>query len=641
MARQEFMIDFGPSIGPISSFILMSKIQCEITAVSGTFVSGTFKAQAKSALQFSAAVPADPGASFIMHITLPPFDGIKVLELWQSFRVGPGFSLIPLVGNDDRSETSYKLHPRVTLQVRPGKLPNVRVDIMFIDVTHVLKKGHKRQDYALADYEHLESPIDFQSGEPSARIRGSTNPDPAEFHHGCQLHIFEMTLGRPKAWAVIVPEALRTKREKCNLLAFFQPTLGPKPIGKYLIDYTDTLDCRGYFAPHLPRYSRDPQAEGPSYFQTTPAVTDALTHFFLSGKALNNPNDDERISMRHRFWRKPYPYTGFEGQIQASRRPVALVMPFSHGANMDYGAAITDRFRQIMISLVRALAGDGSIGEAGMEMVKLDRVAVGGFSSGGGAALGAWGANKDLVSELYLFDCFSGLKADTFVGWLKNPDRRLCLIGGSGLELGIRIHKDLLKALPAASHGNVVITPSNLDFFNSPGNNWEAALFPPANAGWEGGVRRLDNASEPSPGPYSKSTHVYVKTEKPKIILQARPAGTSKSFEQAVNVTRVETAGLVRMWQIARAKVDGVPGPPFGYRAVESESDLKELTRSTKIGEFDIGTGTIDDMRHQWAVGGGIGNVARYPYGEQNPVTPDGKTFEGHLHFCLKGSRFR
>ena len=581
-------------------------------------------------LLYEALAPCNPGTRVLIHITLPPFKpgGAPALEMWLMFEVERNKLLTPLTANDNKTTTMYTRHPRVrAIEPRPGLLPRVWVDITFIEATDIVRNTTAPPGPGLpalsllCNYDGSYGTLDDHCPEPTAN-GSKQSPDSKTLHHDCELHIYEMTMGKPRAWAVVVPKAARTGGSTCNVLVFFQPTEGR--------EYTGVLDCPCYQKwPHLPRYTRDPQDEGPFYYQTINASSPEMLQFFKTAQWAGSspPTTEQLAEMQKRYWQWSHPPTGFEGQLAASGKAVVLAMPFPHGATNDYGVAQTNGFGYLMSALGIALAADGALSEekAGIERISVTRKGVSGFSVGAGNAQLAFGQNQGSVKELYLFDhlSFDSLDKDTIRAWLKRGDTRLCLVGGRFLSSAIR----LKSQFPASQYPNVFLTPEDPSFFDTPGNIWAVALFPPARAGaWETGPRTLSDAGTGTATSYSAKSNVYLTRTNPLSLTLGTPTGVS----HAVHVTSVEAAALVRQWQVPQGPPDT---DPYADRPVENSGDLGSVS-DAKAQEV------IDNLRHQWTVQGGIGTAARFPYGPQDQTNPDGAAFEGYLHFCLKHSAF-
>jgi hypothetical protein len=542
------------------------------------------------------AITVEPKDKLMLRVEVPSLkkgnrDFIPPdLVFFQELTVDASGTL-SLIGSSDITNPRVKggpRHSRVNLQqARPPY--GIKLDLTFIDVTSLLDREKKLTDYR----------------EPAYAVNGLRDPgwdgkDESQIHHGCQLRVLQMTNGNPKCWAVVIPPGLDGGRVRFNVLVFFQPALLTEHEKKH--PYTSALDCSGLIAPNLPRYTRDPPAWGPYYYQ-------------------------ERTNRS--FIRRPHPYTGFEGQLAASKKPVLLVMPYPKNDSQgrtSYGDALKADLPKVLRSLLYALWAGGAIGDKQDQGVELSRLALGGFSFGGGAATAAFGANMKATSELYLMDAEGYPDSQSLANWLKQGDRRLCMVGG----------RDLAKVLAKRSEveklggKNVFVAPPNPDYYDTPGTPWHAALFLPGSEP-DSGPKLLSAVGEPD-SELTRQSKVSIASKRP-LTLRAQLGG--KVVDRALDVTTVEASGLVRLWQVSS------DGAAPGKQAIKIEKDFDGITKSgVKVGQWDVGPGVMGDMRHQWAVGGGFGNPIRYPYGEQDEAKPDGKLFEGHLQFCLKGSGF-
>jgi hypothetical protein len=590
------VVDLGLVKSPIAAYL--NRVECNLTvddnAVSSQQQSGasrtfTFSASAgTSVVQLSVSVPR-PGWNTLCTFTqLLKVNGSSLLIPSGSSH-GNVLSLHPSLSS------KWPRHPRVTVtRNQPGDW-KLSVDLMFVEFTNVVRGDGKLRDYDEVFYQ----------------VDGVSEFEPNDNHHGCELHIYEKTQGNPKAWAIIVPKAALNARERgsYNVLVFLQPALQEWETR----DYTDAETC-SYKDPNLPRYSHDPARWGPFFYQ-----------------------EQQKPDGTKWFLRKGWPYAGFEGQLAASGKPVLLVMPYGMGAKNDYGDAVTADLKGVLASLITALWGDGHIGDEQYKGAELGRVGLAGYSAGANAASVAFtridASDKSFLKELYLFDCLAPFPAEpTLAAWLKRDGgNRLRLIGGQTVDKCIGLITSLRNQLdPTTAMKSVAAAPDSAAFYDTRGTTWEAALFPPclsspATPATGCGPDTLStwnpNAQASTFSKLSQDSGVFVQQTNPMTLFASATGQTAE-----VNVTSVEAAGLVRLWQVVTNK-----------QKVANAQDFKDLCDGGP--NPPRGTGVIHDMRHQWAVNGGAGNTARYPYGVQKSPN-DTSVFEGYLHYCLKDSGF-
>lgn len=526
-------------------------------------------------------VPVDAGATLLLRVEVPTIEKVAGgpafdLVVQQEFKVETDLSLTPTRSGFDKLIDWHPLHPRIV--VGNGKPPyRLSIDLLFVDVSLCMKKKGKLASYLDPAY-LVEGRNEFVF--PPNTVDGKKSL----IHHGCQVRIFQMTMGRPACWSIVVPPNLPEDASGYNVLVFYQPTL----IGA---EYKSAADCQFHHDENLPRYTRDPPVWAPYYWARR-----------VDGS----------------FYRVSWPHTGFEGQIAASRKPVILMMPYPHGENMDFGDAITRQLPMLVESLLRALWGAALIGLDQKQPIALKRLGLSGFSAGGGAATAAWSALRKVESrlkELYLFDPAGAPAGSDIAEWLKaDSDRRACFIGGQYYQKMATL-ADAIKAKGASA----LLLPPSADYYSARGTPWGASQsLLDKNLNPDMGTLTTPGESEQ---PLSKSSRVSLSKLSP-LTLRA----DAIAVERTMDATRIDAAGVVRAWQVGQNQHKP------GEQAVVTAKDFDALLY--KHGE-------VLDMRHQWSVGGGFGNPARYPYGDADPAKVGGETFLGHLHACLRGSGFK
>jgi hypothetical protein len=364
------------------------------------------------------------------------------------------------------------------------------------------------------------------------------------------------------------------------------------------------MDCN-YDAPNLPRYTKDPPTWRPFVFARSKMI----------------PGDDAKHGQSD--FNNVLNSGGFEGQLVASNKPVLLVFPIPQGEATQTRRATDHGLVTVIQSLLTALFADGSIGMDQNATPTLDLLGVSGYSAGGTPAITAFKNNADSISELYLFDPTVALPVDTISKWFKQPRRKLRMVGGSFLTPAAmnKIKQDLLAdPKNAARAADVSFIPQSTDFYDTPGNTYHAYMFPPGTA-----LQLLDQSgSNPSSG-LSYDTNIFVKNSKMGEITLEVPL--SPPLEKTLDKDRsqIEVAGIIQSFWLTFNKKGKITNKDDFNKLIEFFYTEKTPNMSST------------NLRHQWQVSGGIGNITRYPYG---PYDPARKAFEGHLLFCLKDSSF-
>lgn len=159
------------------------------------------------------------------------------------------------------------------------------------------------------------------------------------------------------------------------------------------------------------------------------------------------------------------PACRFAMQLEATGRPVLLVLPVSNGGAFSpfTNRSLThgDRAPSLLDALVTAVYADvHGFATEHPPRAGVRRVGIAGFSFGGGAALESFHANKTRVGDVILFDPENlGGSAHELRAWATQPDHRLRLVGG--MHLGAM--RDLAHGVEGALHANPLATTADAE----------------------------------------------------------------------------------------------------------------------------------------------------------------------------------
>ena len=492
------------------------------------------------------------------------------------------------------------VHPRIHFGLgAPNQPPQLNIDLTFIDLTSALRANGRKKSGP-------NNPDPFVSYDRNAGP--NHEPNPSDIHYGCELHVFELTRGKPKTWLVVVPRAARASGlSSLHALVFYRPSF---------VGYTDTGDVNLLASDVLIAHLRDPPKCAPFYWWGCGTAPE--------------------------WW---LPYAGFEGQLDASGKAIIFVIPLPHG-DVDIGGktrATAARLRDLLASLLVALWSDGSVGADNDSVPSLGRLALLGLSAGGSGAYAALKNNGASIDELYLMDPserLAGNKKKLVKEWfLKGAkgNRKLRMVAGYGLSEMQALRREIVADAPDRA-GDLSISPPDASFFNTPGNFYHQALIPRGASPSEEVLDVPSHAGTSAVSKLSRETGVFLASSVAGPGGIADPsdvatAGAKPVTKTGLMATPIELAGIVRAnWlKLATGK-----RKPAG-----NSEELGYLLSS--LGIYALG-GQLGDghwIRHLWASAGGVGNSARFPNGRQDTEPPDGKAFEGHLLFCLKDGKFR
>jgi hypothetical protein len=488
------------------------------------------------------------------------------------------------------------VHPRIHFGLgAPNQPPQINVDLTFIDLTTALRaNGRKKSGSGNTDpfvsYDRNEGP-DYE-------------PNPNDIHYGCELHVLELTRGKPKTWLVVVPRAARAAGlSSLHALVFYRPAF---------VAYTDTGNIDLLAVDVLAAHLRDSLKCAPFFWWGCSAAPK---------------------------WQ--FPNAGFEGQLDASGKAIILVIPLPH-ADVDTEGktrATAARLRELLTSLLVALWSDGSIGADNDSAPSLGRLALLGLSAGGSGAYAALKNNGASVDELYLMDPsehIAGNKKKLVKEWfLKGAkgNRKLRMVAGYGLSEMQTLRREIVADAPDRA-GDLSISPPDASFFNTPGNFYHQAVIPRGASPSEEILDVPSNAGTSAVSKLSRETGVFLAS--PGGIAEpsnVATAGAKPVTRTGLVATPIELAGIVRANWLTLAAGKRKPAG--------SSEELSYLLSSSGIYALGKKLGDGHWIRHLWASAGGVGNPARFPNGRQDTEPPDGKVFEGHLLFCLKDGKFR
>lgn len=555
--------------------------------------------------------------SVSIRISVP--DALKpvatmAFEIQQDFFLtddGTTVTMTPERSNSMRTNTTSRVvHPRINFGASaPNQPPQINVDLTFIDLTSALRANAATKNKEQNQFQFYD------------RNEGTAyEPNTSDIHYGCELHVLELTRGKPKTWLVVVPRAARVAGlSSLHALVFYRPSF---------VGYTDTGDVDLTAFNVLASHFRDPLKCAPFYWWGCGAAPQ-----------WNLPN------------------AGFEGQLDASGKAIILVVPLPHGDVDTEGKtrATAARLGEILASLLVALWSNGAVGADSDSGPSLGRLALLGLSRGGSGAYAALKNNAASIDELYLMDPSERIAAnkktlvkDWFLNSTKgNPgtkgnlstksDRKLRMVAGFGLPEMQALQKEIVATAPDRA-GDLSISPSDASFFNTPGNLYHRAVIPRGASPSEEILDVPSHAGTPQVSKLSGETGVFLTSAAASPGAVAEPSdvatvGAKPVTQTDLVATPIELAGIVRANWFKLAAGERKP--------VGSSSELRRLLSSTGIQALGTQLGDGHWIRHLWASAGGIGNPDRFPHGRQDTNSPDGKTFEGHLLFCLKDGKFR
>ncbi len=163
---------------------------------------------------------------------------------------------------------------------------------------------------------------------------------------------------------------------------------------------------------------------------------------------------------------------GFEEALHASGKPLIMLHPLPH--YIDFGDSVTKKLPELAGAALRYLWGAGLVMMMSAD-VRLGRLGLAGFSSGGTALWSSLKACFETVREVYAFDCQdTEANQDLAVGWLAaNSSNLLRMTGGIRLPENEAIRRVIVKRggdLP----GRFTATPPDSRAYAPGGNpHWD------------------------------------------------------------------------------------------------------------------------------------------------------------------------
>ena len=328
-------------------------------------------------------LPANPNnIDFTLRVPAPPEATVpgSLLSITQRFTLATGTGAakwLPAGGTWPAPD----LHPRIAVVSATGVTRGtggtlrIGLDLTFLDLTAALGPS-------------AAAP---QGGAVIRHFAGVNL-------HNCQLRVLERTgtPDMPVTWLAFATRALiRANTKNIGMLLFFRPSGNAyrntgdasavnAPLDKYLVEL-------------VLRYLRDPVDP------THPFFVDATGQIDIFGDF------------------------GFLKQVDASGKPVLFLYPIP--SESQYGGLRLQEMVPSLNAILRALWGGGSLTTQTLG-VRRSRLAIAGFSFGGGAASSAILNNTTAVDEAYLFDAnqFS-TNAAAFEGWFKLGGKKLRVPG--------------------------------------------------------------------------------------------------------------------------------------------------------------------------------------------------------------------
>lgn len=652
----DLVIDVYDPRGKPPQHVIAAAVSIDVTEIDGTDRSIVDK---KGIATKTFDVPVLPGTQITLRVQIgrPTPKGGKsskasLLHIMQFWIVDSGGMLTPIWSND---ADSTPLHLRIQpATASTAQLARFSIDLAYIDVTDVIRT----QSEHLATYDRPHATFDLDEGEF----------EPKDMHHGCSLHVYERTAGDPRAWCAVVPPAVREAGDdEVSFLVYYRPSYP---------GYKSAVDTE-FAGNRLNRQTRDPPKWGPFFARKHGSPFRNKEEYEFDYESYEDGPEEAP-----RSW-YAFSFTGFEGQLAASRRKVVLLLPLPTAT--EFTAASQADLRETLASLARAMHADGTLPresrysrtllypritpatipgvpvpppvppriphgtslddlsarhETAMlasprarAATTVGRIALAGYSAGGDGMLQAFLKNVEDIDEMYWFDPsfiaeqhgpFTDKARKTLVKWLNdNTTRRIAIIGGSFhkvlSDVVTKLQLDVLGSME-----QIFFTPPTTAIFAVPGGIYHQSMTPPGMP-----LEMLDLAETTAVTPLSRRTGFFVKREGTDSVDLSNQSGTSTAKH---GFTAVEASGALAF--LHPAKPEDSSADPV------ASSDYTSLAWLTKSKFF----ATIG-LRHQWVVSGGRGAKARYPYGEvpddyDEATQPDPGVFEGYLGYCLKKSGF-
>lgn len=228
---------------------------------------------------------------------------------------------------------------------------------------------------------------------------------------GVELCVLGATGAEPKIWFASVPAACHAPpRPGISALVFFRPASDPY----------DRID-QAHEMLGLNRYLLKPLCSEKATFQE-------LDHFTLPPPEVKDGTIWIWVRCR------------FQYALRRSGRAVVMLHPWPSG--LEYGAATSSELPRLAEAAIRLLWAKQKIARM-RGAIHLGKLALSGYSSGGGALWKALSRNLDRVSEVYSFDTRGTQgNAGMIVQWFNaKPTRRLRMTGGHQLAANEAIRR--------------------------------------------------------------------------------------------------------------------------------------------------------------------------------------------------------
>jgi hypothetical protein len=269
----------------------------------------------------------------------------------------------------------------------------------------------------------------------------------ADHEAGSKLIALGYTAGTPKIWFASLPDTLAASpRPEISCLVFFRPIN---------IEKHTRVDTAHSMNP-LNRYLLKPTNDGAAAYW----------------KRDRFAQDENRIVYA-------YVRAGFEDALVRSAKPVVMVHPWPSG---DFGDAITTKLPALADAAIRFLWAGQSVGR-NRGGIRLGRLGLSGYSSGGLALWASLAANHDRVKELFCLDA-SGADADVnaraVVRWFsRNPAER-CLRMSGGLQIKANRAIKLAIERLVGPTSRLTVFPDSASTYEPGGSPWwDHVVAPP------------------------------------------------------------------------------------------------------------------------------------------------------------------
>lgn len=586
----------------------------------------------------------------------------NLLELEQRFGVEGGGRLTPVAG----AFTGW--HPRV----RPGAargargaggahapahgaLASLELDLHFLDVTDYFETTRPG---AFREYFFLSRGPDGRVLDPQPETVQRFEP---EKYHGCKLRLMQCT-ATPGVWGVLVPPAIPSAATGADMVVFFGPAgdaytsidnVGLASLSRYLSSKAD-----GTWWGYAGRVEDTPWR----YFTTindVELVASTPTPSNPSPLPTARPHIVRLADTRSpRVGWFPWPHCRFDAQLAASGKRAIFAFLVPHGGS--FGVAAGAGLPRLTRSLSAALWGDGVVAPDQRASFTRNKLAIMGYSYGGGEAYGAFVANRNVVDEVWLFDPnHLGTMGSALASWIRDTskDRRLRLVAGYQAAAQLSMARSLGAAtsargehrIPDQSGARASVWPMHLSFWSHAAARGRAFwIAEGSGAGTTAVPARLDSVSESELRAEHARRRAALRSRAPlspaDSIFRAAPGSLSgKTGVYLVRPENPETTDSVRI--VGLAQNGAILGPAsfarhhpeeiayFVYRALgvglPAERRIAAALWRPLVAAI---VGNRWDSTHQWPVSGGQ-TVGDGP-------GDDAGNMVGYFELCLRFSTF-